>query len=329
MLSDDRRRRWRELEELLERAEKKGLDQLSVPEVKRLGQLYRHVAIDLSRARTEAAHPDLLRSLNSLAGRAHGQVYRARPIDLRPALSFLPTGFPRLVRRHYAPLLIAALVFVGTALVSAAGVAADPSVAYTVFDPDLVEYENLRLEKQEGKYKPTFPYQIGISSLEPAYVIIFNNVFKALRLFAFGALFCLPGLLLLVYNGRMLGMLEGMMLAHGYFLDFNALVLTHGVLELAALCIAGGGGLLLGWAVIAPGPLPRPQALQKAAGDAFGLLAGSVVLLVLAGIIEGYITPHFGQTVRWTVAVASAVLLAAYLTLAGRDFRALIPPRTH
>ncbi len=322
MSPEDRRSRWRELEELLARAEKGGLARLSVPEVKQLGQLYRQVTIDLSRARTAAAHPDLLRYLNNLAARAHGQVYRAPPVALRPMLAFLLTGFPRLVRRRATPLLLATLVFVGTTLASAAAVLADPSLAYSLFDPDYVQYENLRLEKQQGEsqgeYRGNFTFPVQASSLI-AVAIMANNVFVALRLFGFGALLGLPCLLMLVYNGRMLGTLEGMMLVHGYFQDFNALILTHGVLELSAICIAGGSGLLLGWALIAPGRLPRREAMQAVAPDAFGLLAGSVALLVLAGVIEAYVTPHFSQPVRWSVAAGSAVLLAVYLGLAGRD----------
>ncbi len=316
-MHDERRSRWKELDNLLVRVEKGGLARLSVPEVKRLGQLYRQVTIDLSRARTAAAHPDLLRYLNGLAARAHGQVYRAPPVNLRPVFLFLLTGFPRLVRRQWLPLLAATLVLAGTSLVSAAAVVADPNLAYSLFDPNMVEYENLRLEKQQGEYKGNFTFSVQQSSLVGALIII-NNVFVALRLFAFGVMLCLPCLLFLVYNGRMLGTLEGMMLVHGYFLDFNALILTHGVLELSALCIAGGSGLLLGWAVIAPGRLPRREALRSIAPDAFGLLAGSLFLLVIAGLIEAYFTPHFPQGARWSVAGGTALLLAAYLTLAGR-----------
>jgi uncharacterized membrane protein SpoIIM required for sporulation len=116
----------------------------------------------------------------------------------------------------------------------------------------------------------------------------------------------------------MLGTLEGMMIVHGYFLDFNALILTHGVLELTAICISGASGLLLGWALIAPGPLTRKEALKRIAGDAFGLLAGCVVMLVFAGVIEAYVTPHFSQPVRWSVAGASALFLLAYFLLVGR-----------
>src|SRR5262249_22068654 len=125
-------------------------------------------------------------------------------------------------------------------------------------------------------------------------------------------------LYILVYNGRMLGTLEGLVFAHGYFVGFNGLILTHGVLELSALCIAGGSGLLLGWAILAPGRRTRRVALRETAGDAFGLLAGACAMLVVAGVIEAYVTPHFGTLVRWSVAGLSAVLLAAWLALAGR-----------
>jgi uncharacterized membrane protein SpoIIM required for sporulation len=129
----------------------------------------------------------------------------------------------------------------------------------------------------------------------------------------------LPGIFLLVYNGRMLGTLTGLVWMHGYFVDFYSLILTHGILELSAICIAGGSGLLLGWAVIAPGQLSRRDALRGAAGEAFGLLAGAALLLIVAGLIEAYITPHFPAPVRWSVAGSSTVLLAGYLALGGRS----------
>src|SRR5262249_50236132 len=144
------------------------------------------------------------------------------------------------------------------------------------------------------------------------------NIRVACLTFALGALLCLPGVLLLVYNGRMLGTLWGLVWIHGYFRDFNALVLTHGVLELSAICIAGGGGLMVGWSLIAPGGRTRQEALGESARQAAGLLGGACLMLVVAGIIEAYVTPHFSQAVRWSVAGVSAVLLAAYLGFAGR-----------
>jgi len=76
---------------------------------------------------------------------------------------------------------------------------------------------------------------------------------------------------------------------------------------------------MLGWALIAPGPYTRRAALRRAAGEAFGLLAGAVLLLVVAGLIEAYATPHFPAPVRWSIAGLSALFLIVYLGFAGTE----------
>src|SRR5207302_154486 len=113
-------------------------------------------------------------------------------------------------------------------------------------------FENIRLEQQEGEYRGNFTFDVKQSPLV-AVVIIGNNIRVAVVAFAAGALCCLPCILLLVYNGRMLGTLTGLVWNHGYVLAFYSLILTHGVLELSAICISGGSGIMLGWALIAPG----------------------------------------------------------------------------
>jgi uncharacterized membrane protein SpoIIM required for sporulation len=313
----DPRRRWEELGRLLDQAERGGLASLSVEQVKQLCRLYRQVTIDLSRARAEADDPELERFLNHLASRAHGQVYAVKPVALWPLVGFVLYGFPQRVRRNGRPLLVATAVFLLSTLASFFAVLRDPELAYSLFDERYVEFENLRLEKQEGEYRGNFTFDVSASPFA-AVAIIGNNLRVAAIAFAMGILCCLPGLLVLVYNGRMLGTLSGLVWNHGFFLDFYSLILTHGILEMTAICIAGGAGLMLGWSVIAPGPLARKDALRQAAGEAFGLLGGAALLLVLAGCIEAYVTPHFSQPVRWGVAAASAAFLVAYLGFAGR-----------
>lgn len=317
MMIQEQRRRWEELGDLVRAAERGGVAALRVYDLKRLCSLYRQVTIDLSRARAEGDDPDLVRYLNLLAARAHGQVYAARPVDVRPLFAFAVVGFPRLVRRHARPVLASAGVFLLSTLFSFLAVLRDPQVAYSLYDEQVVEYENVRLEKQQGEYRGNFTFDVSHSPFV-AVAIVGNNVRVAATAFALGALLCLPGIVLLVYQGRMLGTLTGLVWLHGYARDFYALILTHGVLELTAICIAGGAGLMLGWALIAPGRLPRRDALRQAAREAFGLLGGAALMLVVAGCIEAYVTPHFPQPVRWAVAGASAVFLIVYFGFAGR-----------
>jgi uncharacterized membrane protein SpoIIM required for sporulation len=315
-VQQDQRKRWEELTELLDRVDRRGVEALAADELKRLCQLYRHVAMDLSRARTDGADPDLVQYLNFLAGRAHGCVYRTRGVDIRPLFRFVWAGFPRLVRDHARPLLIASAAFLLTALASFLAVVRQPDLAYSLFDERIVEHENLRLERQHGEYRGNFTFDVSQSPLV-AVSIIGNNIKVAVLAFGLGCLLCLPGILLLAFNGRMLGTLSGLLWNQGYFVDFYGLILTHGVLELTAICIAGGAGLMLGWSLIAPGRRTRREALRQAAGAAFGLLAGCVLLLIVAGVLEAYVTPHFSKEVRWSVAGGSALFLILYLGLAG------------
>lgn len=318
----NRRARWDELTALLDLVGRRGVTALSADEVKRLCGLYRQVTIDLSQARAAGDDPAVLMYLNALAARAHGQIYASRRVSLRPLIRFVATGFPQVVRRNWRSVGAATAIFFLTSLASALAVVRNPELAYSLFDERIVEYENLRLEKQQGEYRGNFTFDVSNSPLVCAQ-IIGNNVRVAILAFALGAAGCVLGVFLLVFNGRMLGTLSGLVWNGGYFVGFYSLILTHGVIELSAICVAAGGGLRLGWALLAPGSLARRDAFRAAAPDAFGLLGGSVLMLVVAGVIEAFVTPHFGATVRWSVAGGTGLLLALYVGLAGLGARHL------
>lgn len=311
------RDRWRDLSALLDKAARRGPAGLAADEVRRLCRLYRQVTIDLSHARAAGDDPARVQYLNALAARAHGQVYAAGKLRLGPVVAFVTGGFARCLRRNWRPVGAAAAVLLLTTLASGLAVVRDPELAYSLFDERVVEYENLRLEKQAGEYRGNFTFDVSDSPLVAA-EIIGNNVKVAVFAFGLGALGCVLGVFLLVFNGRMLGTLSGLVWNGGYFVGFYSLILTHGVLELSAICVSAGGGFRLGWALLAPGRRPRADALKAASGDAFGLLAGAVLMLLVAGVIEAFVTPHFGPAVRWSVAAGTGAVFALYVALAGR-----------
>ena len=313
----NRRERWEDLSALLDRVSVRGIRALTVEQIKHLCSLYRQVTIDLSQARAAGEDPTVLRYLNSLAARAHGQVYTPKRTGLRPLLRFIAVGFAQTIRRNWIVVGTAAAIFILTTVASGLAVVRNPELAYSLFDERMVEYENLRLEKQEGEYRGNFTFDVSESPVVAA-MIIGNNVKVAIMGFSFGALACILGIFLLVFNGRMLGTLSGLVWNGGYFVGFYSLILTHGVLELSAICISTAGGLRLGWALIAPGPMGRSDALRHASRDGFALLGGSILMLVVAGIIEAFVTPHFGAPVRWSVAIGTGVLFTLYVLFAGR-----------
>jgi uncharacterized membrane protein SpoIIM required for sporulation len=311
MNSSDRENRWRELSALIE------ADDLSAEDLKRLARLYRQVTIDLSQARDRGDEPSRVRYLNDLAVRAHSRIYSSRRVDFRPVFGFFIHGFPRLLRKHWRPVWIAMAVLYGSALASGLAVVHNPELAYSLFDERMVEFENVRLEKQEGEYRGNFTFSQDVS-IFVAGTIILNNCRVAIIAFAAGALCCVPGLLLILYNGRMLGTLSGMLYKSGYLWGFWSLIATHGVLELTAISIGGAAGLLLGWTLVSAIDRPRRDALKLAGKDALGLLGGACGMLVIAGTIEAFVTPHYGATVRWTTAATTGLLFVLYVRLLGK-----------
>jgi uncharacterized membrane protein SpoIIM required for sporulation len=125
----------------------------------------------------------------------------------------------------------------------------------------------------------------------------------------------------MIQNGLILGGLTGLTAHYGVGFELWTFVIGHGVIELSVICMAGGAGLMLGWALIRPGLLRRRDALILAARKAVQLLAGGIPLLVVAGLIEGFISPAEDIAVwfKWAVGLGSGVVLYTYVIFAGRE----------
>jgi uncharacterized membrane protein SpoIIM required for sporulation len=152
--------------------------------------------------------------------------------------------------------------------------------------------------------------------------IMTNNIQVSLLAFAGGVLLGAITLYVLYNNGMMLGVIAGAAQAYGFSGNLWGFIAAHGVIELSVIFIAGGAGLQLGWAIIRPGLLTRRAALVLATRRAMHLLLGCIPLLVIAGTIEGFISPApLPIAFKLFVAVGSGILLYSYLLLAGRDKR--------
>jgi len=146
-----------------------------------------------------------------------------------------------------------------------------------------------------------------------------HNIKVTLAAFAGGILFGVGTVVALVYNGIILGAVSGIFANYRESPHLWAFILPHGVIELTAICIAGGAGLWLASGFLLPGRVTRRQALVERGRESILLLAGTVLMLVVAGLIEGFISPsHLPNPVKLALAGLFATLLVAYLTLAGR-----------
>jgi uncharacterized membrane protein SpoIIM required for sporulation len=146
-----------------------------------------------------------------------------------------------------------------------------------------------------------------------------NNALVAAESLIFGILLGVPTLLVLFSNAANVGAVGGLMFAHGRGVEFFALILPHGLLELSAVFLAAAAGLRLGWRIIDPGPLPRSQALAVAGRETITLALGLIVVLLVSGVIEAFVTPSPLPTwARIGIGVCAEAAFLSYVIVLGR-----------
>jgi uncharacterized membrane protein SpoIIM required for sporulation/uncharacterized RDD family membrane protein YckC len=311
------RKRWAEYGSLAGRARARGLSALDEEEVSRFAELYREIAADLARARTYGGSPELLYTLERSVSAGHNLLYARSRGALRPAGEWLIRGLPRLVRRLRRPILVATALLFVPGFLAFGSIAADPVRARLLLPAETIAHAERGADREDSGagYAEVPEIAMPIFSSQ----IITNNVQVAFGAFAGGVLAGLGTVLVLLFNGIHIGAVFGLYHAEGLNLHLWSFVLPHAVLELTAICLAGGAGLWLGSAVLVPGQYTRRAALAERAREAVVLLFGAVLILVVAGLIEGFVSPAplpFGA--KLLVSLLTAVLLFPYLLLAGR-----------
>jgi uncharacterized membrane protein SpoIIM required for sporulation len=311
--------RWNRFATQLTVAQKRGLRALGEDGVREFVAEYRAVASDLARLRTAAAgHAvDELFTLGRLVAGAHNLLYRDRRMPLRASLRFLVTDVPREVRRSAGPIALAAALLFGPALVAGVAVARTPGLAAEMLPAGMLRRAEdgvRRARNGEGYIDDPQLFRPVMASS-----IVANNVQVSFAVFAGGITAGLLSALMLVANGLSLGSVVGLYVSKGIGPLLLAFVAPHGVLELFAICVAGGAGFLLAAALWLPGARTRRRALAENSRRAVRLIAASTLLLLAAGLIEGLISPIEWWPLEGKLAVSgiTLVLLVVYLRRGG------------
>ena len=311
------RAQWDEYRTLLDEARARGLDALGEARVSRFAALYREMAADLARARTYGGSPELLYTMERMVGTGHNLLYRPPARSWRRFRAFAAGGFAALARRRWKPIVLGAALFYLPALLTFAAVRAQPELERELLSAEMLSRVEGAAEKEargEGYHDET-PVLMPVLASR----LISNNVQVTFFAFAGGILAGLGTVLILLMNGLHLGSVAGAFANHGQSLHLWTFVLPHGVIELTAICIAGGAGLWLGSAMLLPGRRTRREVLVTRGREAVSLIGGTALMLVCAGMIEGFISPSpLPREVKLSAAALFALALACYFAFAGR-----------
>ncbi|MFN0123678.1 MAG: stage II sporulation protein M [Blastocatellia bacterium] len=306
-LIEKRREDWKRLETLVEQARGvRRLRLLTRNEVRELGQLYRRTASDLAIARVESTDQRLISYLNNLVIRAHGEIYRTVAGGVRGLVDFFMHEYPVIFRRTARYTLTVFLVFV---LISAL------SFVATWRDDDFADFAHVgRPLVQRIKQQQMWTDVLNEIAPYGAAVIMANNIGVGFRVFSLSAIPVLGTLYGLLPTALQFGAINALVFKYGMAMKLLGFVAGHGVLEFTAIFVAGGAGLMIGLALIAPGERTRREALLERGTIAIRLLAGTIPMLILAGLIEAFISPlNISPYFKFGVSLATAILLAVYL----------------
>jgi uncharacterized membrane protein SpoIIM required for sporulation len=306
-----RKTAWQRLEDLLKLLDAASLGRLNKDEVRELGRIYRRTASDLAIARAESRDPRLVNYLNSLVIRAHGRIYRADAQGRKKIRLFFTRELPQTFRRTWRYTLLAFLVFTTFGVLS---------YVATHYDPEFSELVGVNPAFRETFIETKTPWweDLNESNQEGASLIMTNNILVTIYTFAFGALCGIGTLFYLAFNGANIASVLALTYRAGFGNDLVTFMVAHGVVELSCIFIAGGAGLLIGSAILMPGDLTRADALRTRGMEAVRLMIGVALLLVVAGIIEGFVSPApIDPRIKYSVAAITGIGLYTYLLFVG------------
>jgi len=323
---NERRSRWQQLSALLDRVDKHGLEGLNPREADDFFSLYRLTSSDLNLVQTRTANPGVVEYLEGLVARAYAQLIAPRKARFFQSWwLILRHYFPAALRAEWKMLLVSAVTLaLGTAFGFFATIA-NPNAAQAFLPPEhLQESPSERVGRLEQDERAGTR---GIHSAdEHAAFTVFlfnNNIRVSVLAFALGLTFGVGTVIMIFYNGAMLGSLAALYLMDGKMKFFLAWVGPHGSLELPCVIFAGTAGLMIAARQLRRNQgtfLSQIRAVRPALVD---LLVGASTILVIAGCIEG----GFSQVNEPTISYSFKIIVAAMLFGALLAYLFVMPAR--
>lgn len=279
---------WERLEQIVTRMEKRSIRSLADEDLLALPGLYRTTLSSLSVARDTSLDRGLITYLERLSTRAYFQIYGVQTPVWRQLTSFFTRSWPAAVRSLWRETLFCVVLTFGAALLAYLLIRSDPSWFYSIIpegmasgrDPS-ASAEFLRSTLYDGGKDKD-----GMLGVFATFLFTHNSQI-AIFSFALGFAFAVPTVLLILYNGLMLGAFFAIFAAKGLAFNVAGWLMIHGTTEIFAICISGAAGMRIGLAIAFPGQASRADAAVEAGRTAATAMAGTVIMLAVAGLLEG------------------------------------------
>ena len=298
---------WNELEEMLDRLEKTSGAAMDLETVQRFHYLYSRASSDLARLMTESAEPNMRRYLESVVARAYGVIHetRQKPHRFSPFKWFF-RDFPRTFRKHVKAFYLSTAVMLLGALLGGFLLLADPNSKEIIMPfPHLLGDPSERVEKEEKAKEDRLE---GHKSYFSSYLMTHNTKVSIMTM-ALGMTFGVGTVLMLFYNGVILGAVALDYMAAGETVFLFGWLLPHGAIEIPAILLAGQAGLVLAGALIGWGQgLSLRERFRKISSDLVTLIIGVALMLVWAGIIESFFSQYHEPVIPYELKIGFGVI---------------------
>jgi uncharacterized membrane protein SpoIIM required for sporulation len=295
--------KWLESETLL---------QSQVKDPEKLSNLFTQIVDDLSFSRTYYPNRSIRVYLNKIARQYFSIIYSHHKERKNTFKLFWLDELPQIIIYSRKQLLIALVVFLFSVAIGIFSSLKDPDFVGSILGKEYVTMTKENIDKGD----PMAVYK-NSSEGNMFLVITLNNLRVAFQTYVFGIFMAIGTLAVLLYNGIMVGSFQFFFIERGLFWESATTIWLHGTLEMSAIVLAGGAGLVLGSGLIFPGTYSRLQAFQISAIRSLKLMLGIAPIIVMAAIIESFLTRYTDapDVLKLTLIILSAAFIIGYFVV--------------
>ena len=325
---DEEKRYWAELESVLDKLDRDPLKKMDLSEIKRFHYLYQRTSSDLARVMGLSAETEIRRYLESLVGHAYAEVHELREKSHRLSpLHWFFEIFPQTFRQHMRAFVLALGITAFGFVIGGLAISIDKEAKSIILPFSHLQIDPSKRVAYEEKTGAIEDRLAGKKATFSA-VLMTHNTRVSLFTFAMGFTWGIGTVILLFYNGIILGAISLDFIHAGQSTFLLGWLLPHGAIEIPAIVLAGQAGFILAGALIGWGRrISLKKRLRTVAPELVTLLCGLAVMLIWAGIVEAFFSQYHEPVIPYDAKIIFGVIeLIALILFFGLSGKSKVRP---